>query len=172
MMSARAVMVFAVMSVWLLGCPLGWAQPYSATEQAELAKALKDVNVSLAKALTTSEREGQPISGKFELEEGKLQLSVYTMKGNAFSEVIVDHVTGKIAKVEPITGGEDLTAAKAQAEAMAKAKRALPEVVDAAVKTYPGFQAVRIVPAMKGHAVAEITLVKDGAFTTIAESLD
>lgn len=47
------------------------------------------------------------------------------MKGNGFSEVIVDHKTGKVAKAEPITGGEDLTAAKAQSEAMAKAKRSL-----------------------------------------------
>jgi hypothetical protein len=55
---------------------------------------------------------------------------------------------------------------------MVKAKRALPEVVDTAVKTYTGFRAVSIVPAVKGHAVAEITLVKDRAFTTVAESLD
>ena len=45
------------------------------------------------------------------------------MKGDKFSEVIVDHKTGKVAKAEPITGADDLSAAKAQGEAMAKAKR-------------------------------------------------
>jgi hypothetical protein len=30
------------------------------------------------------------------------------MKGNAFSEVVVDQKTGKIVKTEPITEGEDL----------------------------------------------------------------
>jgi hypothetical protein len=95
------------------------------------------------------------------------------MQGDQFSEVIVDHTTGKVAKVEPITGGEDLTAATAQRAAMAMAKRALPEVVDTAVKTYTGYRAVSIVPAVKGgHAVAEMVLVKDGTFTTVAESLD
>ena len=36
------------------------------------------------------------------------------MKGGKFSEVIVDHDTGKVAKTEAITGGEDLAAAKEQ----------------------------------------------------------
>ena len=47
-------------------------------EQAELANALNGVKVSLQQGFTASEREGQPISGKFEMHEGKLQLSVYT----------------------------------------------------------------------------------------------
>jgi hypothetical protein len=54
-----------------------------------------------------------------------VQLSVYTMKGDTFSEVIVDHKTGKVAKAEPTTSGEDLAAPKAQSEAVAKAKRPL-----------------------------------------------
>ena len=33
-----------------------------------------------------SEREGQPISGKFEVDNGKLQLSVYTAKEGTFSK--------------------------------------------------------------------------------------
>jgi hypothetical protein len=172
-MYTRAVMVLAVMSVWLLGGQLVWAQQYRDKEHAELAKALKDAKVSLAEGLTASKREGQPISGKFEIEEGKLQLSVYTMKGNAFSEVIVDHMTGKIAKVEPITGGEDLTAAKAQAEAMTKAKQSLGAAVDKAVHADGGFHAVRIFPALtEGHSVAEVTLAKDDTFKTLAERLD
>jgi hypothetical protein len=45
-------------------------------EQAELANALGEAKVSLQQALVASESEGQPISGKFEVEDGKLQLSV------------------------------------------------------------------------------------------------
>src|SRR5215467_12659717 len=82
-------------------------------EQAELANALSGVRVSLQQGFTASEREGQPISGKFEVEDGKLQLSIYTAKEGKFFEVIVDHITGNIAKVEPITEGDDLTHAKA-----------------------------------------------------------
>ena len=45
-------------------------------EQAELANALSGVKVGLEQGFTASEREGQPISGKFEVDNGKLQLSV------------------------------------------------------------------------------------------------
>jgi hypothetical protein len=167
------MVLFTVMGVWLLASYSGGAQPYQDKEHAELAKALKDAKVSLEEGLAASEREGQPISGKFEIEEGKLQLSVYTMKGNAFSEVIVDHTSGQIAKTEPITSGEDLTAAKAQAAAMAKTKESLRAVVDKAVKANQGFHAVSIYPAVKeGHAMAEVTLAKDGTFKTVAERLE
>jgi hypothetical protein len=44
-----------------------------------------------------NECAGQPISGRFEVEHGKLQLSVYTMQSEQFSEVIVDHTTGRVA---------------------------------------------------------------------------
>src|SRR5258705_3074156 len=100
-------------------------------EQAELANALTGVKVSMQQGFTASEREGQPISGKFEMDGSKLQLSVYTAKEGKFFEVIVDHMTGSVAKVEPITEGEDLTHAKAQKAAMDRAKIKL---ADAATK--------------------------------------
>src|SRR6266508_3634680 len=121
-----SIFALAVTFVWLLGGHTIWAQQKgNDKEHAELAKALKGVKTSLEKGLSASESQGKPVSGKFEVEDGKLQLSVYTMKGDKFSEVIVDHKTGKVAKTEAITGGKDLTAAKAQSEAMAKAKRSL-----------------------------------------------
>ena len=172
-MTKCTTVVLALMGVWLLGGQTVWAQQSQDKERAELAKALKGAQVSLAQGLAASEREGQPISGKFEVEEGKFQLSFYTMKGEAFSEVIVDHATGKIAEVEPITGGQDLTAAKAQSEAMAKAKRSLQAVVDEAVKANEGYRAVSVFPGLKeGRPVAEVTLVKDDTFKTVAAKLD
>ena len=68
--------------------------------EVKLADAVKHAKVSLDAGLKASEREGKPISGKFELDEGKLQLSVYTEKASKFYEVVVDHTTGKIAKSE------------------------------------------------------------------------
>src|SRR5919201_5415033 len=121
-MRRNLVFVLVVVGIWLLGRQLVSAQDTHDKAHAELAKGLMGAKVSLAEGLTASEREGTPISGKFEIEDGKLQLSVYTMKGDTFSEVIVDHTSGQIAKTEPITKGEDLTAAKAQAAAMAKTK--------------------------------------------------
>ena len=156
---------------WLLGVQLSWAQKSNDKEQAERAKALKGVKTSLEKGLSASESQGKPISGKFEVEDGKLQLSVYTMKGDKFSEVIVDHKTGKVAKTEAITG--DLTAAKAQSAAMAKAKLSLRTATENAVKANKGFVAVSVTPSLKdGHPVAEVTLAKGAEFKTAVEKLD
>ncbi len=171
----RKVVAFAliVAVAWLLGGQAVWAQNYGDKKHAELAKALKDAKVTLEKGLLASEREGKPISGKFELEDGKLQLSVYTMKGDKFSEVIVNHKTGKISKVEAITGGGDLAAAKTESEAMAKAKRSLHAAVATAVKANKGYHAVSITPTLRdGHPTAEITLVKGDEWKTVSEKLD
>src|SRR2546430_16279439 len=111
-MGRASVFAVALAFIWLSVADLSRAQKSEDKEHAELAKALKDAKVSLEKGLSASESQGKPISGKFEVEDGKLQLSVYTMKGEKFSEVIVDHKTGKTAKTEAITGGEDLSAAK------------------------------------------------------------
>ena len=158
---------------WLLAGPMAWAQKDEAKEHAELGKGLKDAKVSLQKGLTASAREGKPISAKYEMEDGKLQLSVYTVKGDKFSEVIVDHKTGKVTKAEPITKGDDVTAAKAQSEAMAKAKRSLDAAASEAVKENKGFRAVSVTPAVKdGHPVADVTLVKGTEWKTVAEKLD
>src|SRR5262249_16843317 len=87
-----------------------------------LIKGVTDAKVTLQQGLTAAAQQGQPISAKFEVEDGKLQLSVYTAKNGKFSEVIVDHMTGSVAKTESITEGEDLAEAKLQNAAMQKAK--------------------------------------------------
>src|SRR5258705_7394073 len=153
--------------------PSGWAQNYGEAEHAELAKALKGAKITLQRGLTAGAKEGKPISAKYEVEHGKLLLSVYTMKGDTFSEVIVDYKTGKVAKAEPITGGEDLTAAKGQSEAMAKAKRSLDAAASEAVKENKGYRAVSVMPALKdGHPVAHVTLGKGTEWKTVSEQLD
>jgi hypothetical protein len=149
------------------------AEESDAKAQAELATALKAAKVSLEKGLAASEREGKPISAKFEAEDGKLQLSVYTAKNDQFSEVIVDHQTGKVSKTEAITGGDDLAAAKEQSEAMAKAKLSLAAATKKALAANKGFRAVSVTPAMKdGHSAANVTLVKGEEFKTVSEGLD
>jgi len=142
-------------------------------DQAAVVKALPQAKVSLAQALFASAHEGTPISAKFEVEDGKLELSVYTMKADKFSEVIVDHVTGKVAKAEAITEGEDLEASKAQSAAMKGAKKTLASAVDAALKANTGYKAISVVPSLKdGHAVAEVVLTKGVEIKTVDEKLD
>ena len=169
----RTALTLAFLLAWMFTVPMGWAQKSDDAEHAELAKALRDAKISLQRGLTASAKEGKPISAKYEVEHGKLQLSVYTIKGEKFSEVIVDHKTGKVAKAEPITSGDDLTAAKAQGEAMAKAKRSLDAAASEAVKENKGYRVVSVMPAVKdGHPVADVTLVKGTAWKTVSEKLD
>lgn len=171
----RRVSIFslAIALIWLLGAQLNAAEKSEDKEHAELAKALKDAKVSLEKGLSAGESQGKPISGKFEVEDGKLQLSVYTMKGDKFSEVIVDHKTGKTAKTEAITSGDDLKNAKAQKDAMDKAKSSLRAATEKAVKANTGYRAVSVTPSLKeGHPVADVTLLKGEEFKTVSEKLD
>jgi hypothetical protein len=142
-----------------------------------LAEALGSAKVSLQQGFTASEREGQPISGKFEIDGGKLQLSVYTAKEGKFFEVIIDHVTGNIAKVEPITEGEDLTHAKAQKAAMDRTKVKLADAATKAKGQAKGQVAevivVSAVPDLKNdRPEVAVVLVQGKRFSTASEPLD
>ena len=142
-------------------------------DQQALVKAMGDVKVSLQQGLTASQREGRPISAKFEMEDGKLQLSVYTDKDGKFSEVIVDHNAGSVAKSEPITDADDLTHAKSQSAAMAKAKTQLKDAVDKALSKAAGARAVSATAEMKsGRSVASIELLRGGQIQSVTEELD
>ena len=146
-------------------------------ERAELANALSGVKVSLQQGFTASEREGQPISGKFEVEKGKLQLSVYAAKDGQFFEVIVDHMTGNIAKVDPITEGEDLTHAKSQKAAMDRAKVKLSDAATKAKGQAKGEAeeviVVSAVPELKNdRPEAAVVLLQGKRFSTASEPLD
>lgn len=129
--------------------------------------------MSLEKGLAAAQPKGKPISGKFEMDDGKLQLSVYTAKQGKFLEVVVDHASGKVSKSEQIKEGEDLTAAKAQSEAMAKAKKSLSSAVQKAAAANAGYRAVSVVPALEqGKPVATIVLENATGTKAVSERLD
>jgi hypothetical protein len=162
----------------IIAAALGAALVIAASARAEgdtaaLAAQMKNAKVSLERGLMASASKGKPISAKYEVEDGKLQLSVYTAKGSDFSEVVVDHRTGKIAKAEPITGGDDLAHAKEQAEAMSSAKSSLKAAVDKALKANKGYKAVSVMPSTKdGHPTADVVLLKGNDTKTVPEPLD
>src|SRR5258705_8902625 len=168
--TVRLLALIAAVGFWSAALAPAWAE---AGDQAALAAAMKDATATLQGGLKASEREGTPISAKFEIEDGKLQLSVYTMKGNDFMEVVADPKTGTIAKAEKITDADDLKAASSQKAAMAKAPVSLFTATETAVKANPGFRAVSIFPELKGgNAVAEVTLLQGSTFKKVTEKLD
>jgi hypothetical protein len=156
---------------WVLTAAL-WVLPADAAmsdkEKAELAPVVAGAKVTLEQGMLTSKKNGKPVSAKFEIENGKPQLSVYTIKdGSKYFEVIVDQTSGEIAKAEPITGSDDLAAAKKQNDGMFRATRELREAVKEAKRDNPGYNAVSVWSDMKdNHSVATVTLVKDNDWKT------
>jgi hypothetical protein len=142
--------------------------------QEALIKLMDASKINLQQGLAASEQQGQPISAKFEVDEGKLQLSVYTVKEGKFFEVLVDYTNGKVMKAEPITEGDDLAAANLQSTAMAGAKITLKEAVDKTItQSAKNIRAVRAVPSLKdGHPVASIDVLNYNQFKAIQQALD
>jgi hypothetical protein len=152
-------------------CRSAWAEDN--IDSSALAKALSEASISLDQGLKASEREGKPISGEYELEDGALQLSIFTMKGDRFAEVIVDHKTGSIKEVEPITDPDGLKDAKEQAEAMGKAKLSLEEAIRDAVNANSGYRAVSVTPMLNGdQPEASISLLKGEEIKEVTEKLN
>jgi len=172
-MTSRALQLILVVAGLCLpgaGAPPAWGQDDDA---AVLADALKDTKFTLQEGLKASEREGQPISAQFEIDDGKLQLSVYTTKGDDFAEIVADPGSGAIVRSEKITDTDDLNDAAEQKAAMAKATVSLLAAADMAAKENAGYRVIGIFPELKdGHAVAEVTLLQGTDAKKVTEKLD
>ena len=172
-MTSKAVSFMALVATIGLWSAIGATARAEEGNPAALAAAMKSATATLQGGLKASEAQGTPISAKFEIEDGKLQLSIYTMKGSDFMEVVADPKTGAVAKAEKITDADDLKEAAAQKAAMAQAKVPLLTAAEKAVNENAGSRAVSIVPELKnGQATAEVTLLTGDAFKKVTEKLD
>jgi hypothetical protein len=166
----RLLVLIASAGLSSAGAGLAWAQH---DELEAMATALKDTTFTLQDGLKAGEREGQPISAQFEIDDGKLRISIYTTKGDDFSEVVADPKSGAIVKTEKITDTDELNDAADQKAAMAKAKTSLVAAADAAVKENSGFRAVSVFPDLRdGHAIAEVTLLQGTTAKKVTEKLE
>jgi hypothetical protein len=167
--AVKWVLLLAAIGLWGAEVAPGRAE---GGDPAALAAALEGTTATLQGGLKASENEGTAISAKFEIEDEKLQLSVYTMTRDGFVEVVADPTTGA-AKAEKITDAEDLKAAASQKAAMAKATVPLLAATETAVKSNAGFRAVRVMPELiEAHATAEVTLLQGSTFKKVMERLD
>ena len=172
MVSRTLQFPLAVLAAALLvvGTRSVWAQD---EDVAAVAAALKEVKFTLQEGLKASEREGKPVSAQFEIDAGKLQLSIYTAKGDDFTEVIADPNSGAVLRAEKITYSDDLNDAMDQKAAMDKATVSLSAAVDTAEKENPGSRVVGIFPDLEdGHAVAQVTLLQGTTAKKVVEKLD
>ena len=168
--TVRWVSLIAAISFWSVA---GTTAPAEERAIATLAAAMKNATATLQRGLRAGKAQGTPISAKFEIEDGNLQLKIYTMKGDDFMEVVADPKTGAIAKAEKITDADDLNEATEQKAAMARAKVPLLTATDKTVSANAGSRAVSIVPELRnGQATAEVTLLTGNAFKKVTERLD
>jgi hypothetical protein len=71
----------ALVSVLAVALCVGPAQAaMTDKEKAELATAVSGAKVTLEQGLMVSKKNGKPVSAKFEIENGKPQLSIYIVK--------------------------------------------------------------------------------------------
>jgi len=148
-----------------------WAEDQ--TDAAALASVLPGATVSLERGLEASRREGTPISARYEIEDGVLQLSIYTMSSDQFTEVIVDPRSGDIKQARAITAGQKLKAAAAEGAAMSWSTMSLEAVVGNALRAIPGYRAIGVVAELEtGHPIATTTLVRGQTVREVIETLD
>ena len=142
-------------------------------ELAAIAKALPEATISIVQGLKLSEPEGKPISAEFEIESGTLLLSVYIVKENQYSEVVINAKSGSLDKVEPLTDANAIKDAQDQSAAMAKAEVPLDVALGIAVNENSGYRAASIVPLLDGEQpVASIILIKGEEAKTVVEKLE
>jgi hypothetical protein len=162
----------AVLTVGVMGTISSVGSSANEASGAAVVKYMPTAKVSLEEGLKAAESEGQPISGKFEVNDGHLQLCVYTAKDGKISEVLVDQNTGKVAKSEAITGNNDLADAQKQMEAYSKSKTSLKNAVIQAEMANPGYRAVSVAPRLiHGRSVAVVSLVEGTQIKSVAEPL-
>jgi hypothetical protein len=162
-------------SILLIGsfALFGWIQARGETDHPSLpADALKGISVTLEEGLRASEIGGTPISARFEVEDGQLQLSVYVVAGTGYAEAIIATDTGILMSAQKMTDTDDLEAVRAQNQAVRGATIPLRIATEKAVMNRRGIRGVSVVPEIRvGRPGAKVTLLNKGTFTTVWQPL-
>jgi len=128
---------------------------------------LMHTTISLEDGIEASTRHGTPISAKYEIDKGRLQLSVVTTGDDRFDdrfwEVIIDQRTGTVTQVGPLSGSEDRAAAPGWRRAMMKATRSLQNAIAEAVRVHSGYRAVSAKPSLTEERPMATVILFDGS---------
>lgn len=138
-----------------------------------LRMVLADAATTLQSGIAASERQGMPISAKFNMSAGDIHLSIYTANADDFVETILDPKTGTVISAKPITDIEDLEYATVERAVMKKATISVLIATEKAVAENAGARAISVVPEYRnGHAVARVKLQRSGDLVTVLEPLN
>jgi hypothetical protein len=126
----------------------------------------------LENGLKASERIGKPISAKFALEDGPLQLSLWIAREDGFAEFTLFPSIRSVTENFDFRDADKLKVATAQKLAMDKATVSLLSATENAVKANHGLRAVSAYPVLKeGDPLAVIILLDANAFKIVTEKL-
>lgn len=176
--------VFLLIAALFVAGWLGWQPARAEGESKELqavAQASGKSKVSLLDGIRqASLGSAAAISAKFELEDGKLSLSVYAAeKGLAVpaEQNVLQELSGSpeqdkwTPKTEAFKDVEHIARAAEQFTLMSLSRKSLTAVIAEVQKTHPG-TVFSITPAIKNHRpVAVVLLAQKGKVTTVTQSL-
>ena len=137
-----------------------------------LAAALKHVKSTLEDGLKAAERIGKPISAKFALEDGTLQLSLWVATEDGFAEFILYPVLRTVTEIYDFRDPDKLKIATEQKLAMDRATMSLLSAAQNAVKANHGLRAASAYPVLQeGDPIAVVTLLDANAVKIVTEKL-
>jgi hypothetical protein len=175
LMENLAMNVRIAISILLIGSftLFGWIHARGEIDNPPLpADVLKGTSVTLEEGLRASEIAGKPISARFEVEDGQLQLSVYVVTDTGYAEAIIATDTGILMSAQKMTDPDDLEAARAQNQAVRGATIPLRIATEKVVMNRRGIRGVSVVPETRaGRPGAKVTLLNKGTFTTVWQPL-
>jgi hypothetical protein len=163
----RGALVVTVAVLSSAAMPGDLAQDYTA-----LAAALKNAKGTLESGLKAAEQVGRPISAKFVLADGTLQLSLWIAKDDRFSEIILYPAIRMITEVATVSDADEARVATAQKLALESATVSFLSATESAVKANNGLRAVSALPMLsEGRPVAVVTLLGPDGFRVVMEKL-
>ena len=140
--------------------------------RAAFAAAFKNVKGTLEGGLKAAERVGRPVSARFVLEDGILQLSLWIVKDGGISEFNLYPAIRAINEVVDITDPDKIKAATTQKLAIDSATISLFAATESAVNANQGFPAISVLPMLsEGRLVAGVTLLVRDGFRVVTEKL-
>ncbi len=156
-----------VLSLGILGLKTAMAEDMDEYQASDaLLKALPSSKHTLADGISQAAQGGEKaVSAKFEMDDGKLSLSVYTADAanNTFKEVAGDAEAATWSpQAEVIKEGEDLQNAKEQLKVLTGSKFSLLDFIAKAQKDQPGTVLSAIPEVEGGKSVCEVRIVSQG----------
>lgn len=176
--------VFPLIAAFVVAGSLGWQSTRAEGDSKELqavAQALGKSKLTLAQGINQAARgSAVAISAKFELEDGKLSLSVYTAeKGLTVpsEKNVLQELSGSpeqekwTPQTEVFKDVEHVARSAEQLAVMSLGRKSLAAVIAEVQKTHRG-TVFSITPAIKNHKpIAVVLIAQKGKVTTVTQPL-